>query len=403
MIPLGTDRDPSRPTPATFSIAAACVVVAVVATIQLRGGETVLVGGGPVPRLIALLAVLPGHGAEVWRWATYAFTHDWNGIWHLIGNMIFLLAFGRAVERRIGSWGFVALFLSCSVASGLVQAALEPASVLVGASGAICGVTGAFLALFPRARVRFLNLFILLGVFTLPAPVAVGLQVFFDLYGFLGANQGVAYAAHLGGYVSGFLAMVILLRLGWLPRTEWDIVYAWKQRGRRTAMRRAVEESQKGGVWQQPAARQAPPERIEASGLTKTALGTGVAPPAPPAPDAPTRLALARTDDAAASAGWSSLPGEWQGKFTGAELIRIGNAHAGAQRWVDAVNAWTTALPKLEGGAQADDIRVLAALISWRRIGDRDSASRFLDGLRDRASEVAKSTAAMLRAEIAAS
>ncbi len=396
MIPLGTDRDPSRPTPATFSLAAACVVVAVVAASQLRSGDTVLVGGDPMPRLLAALAVIPGHGAEVWRWATYAFTHDWTGFWHLVGNMIFLLAFGRAVERRIGSWGFVLLFLSCSAASGLVQAALEPASVLVGASGAICGVTGAFLALFPRARVRFLNLFILLGVFSLPAPVAVGIQVFFDLYGFLGGNTGVAYAAHLGGYISGFLAMVILLRFGWLPRTEWDIVYAWKQRGRRVAMRRAVEESQQGGVWREPA----PPPAATRQVTTAPATAPPVT---PPAPDAPTRLALARTDDGVAAAGWSALGADWQCRFTSAELIRIGNAHAAAQRWVDAVKAWTVALPKLEGGAQADDIRLLAALISWRRIGDGASAAQFLDGIRDRASEASKATAATLRAEMAAS
>ncbi|MDA0802639.1 MAG: rhomboid family intramembrane serine protease [Planctomycetota bacterium] len=388
MIPLGTDRDPNRPTPATFSIAALCVAVAVTAAFQLGRGDTTLVGSNPMPRIIGALAVLPGHGWEVWRWVTYALTHDWLSIWHLIGNMIFLLAFGRAVERRLGSWGFIGLFVAASILSGLTQEWLEPRGILVGASGAICGVTGAFLALFPRARVRFLNLFILLGVFSLPAPIAVGIQVFFDLYGLMGANAGVAYGAHLAGYVAGFGAMVVLLKVGWLSRTEWDVVYAWKQRSRRKAMRDAVDASQRGGLWQAPA-RDSTPSPAEPT------------PPPVAPPDATARRALALQDDNTAAAEWAHLPPELQSKFTSAELLRMGNMLASHQLWKEAVRAWTVAIPKLDGGAQADDVRLLAAVVSWKRIGDGAGALAFLDGLCERASQQAKQAAATLRAEVA--
>lgn len=415
MIPLGTDRDPSRPTPVTFTVAALCVAVAIVAAVQMRGGSTELVGGEPMPKVIAALAVLPGHGSEIWRWVTYAFTHDWSGIWHLVGNMIFLLAFGRAVERRLGSTGFLALFALSAVLSGVVQELIEPRSALVGASGAICGVTGAFLALFPRARVRFLNLFLLLGIFSLPAPIAVGLQVFFDVYGFLGKGEGVAYGAHLAGYAAGFLSMVVLLASGALPRTEWDVVYAWKQRNRRNAMRKAIEESEQRGPWTGDST--APPKRKRRSSAKKSATtaaadaqssASGDAPrqsrppKTKPSPEAPVRLALNRHDDDVASDQWAELKDTDKKAFTTPELIRIGNSLAARERWRDAVGAWSLALPRLEGGSQADDVRLLAAVISLRRMGDGSAALRFLDGIREAASAATKSTAAALRAEAAA-
>lgn len=410
MIPLGTDRDPTRPTPVTFTLTALCVAVAIVAAVQVRNGTTELVGGQPMPTVIATLAVLPGHGSEVWRWVTYAFTHDWSGIWHLVGNMIFLLAFGRAVERRLGSTGFLALFALSAVLSGVVQELIEPRSALVGASGAICGVTGAFLALFPRARVRFLNLFLLLGIFSLPAPVAVGLQVFFDVYGFLGKGEGVAYGAHLAGYAAGFLSMVVLLATGALPRTEWDVVYAWKQRGRRNAIRKAIEESEQRGPWTGEST--TAPKRKRRSPASKSAgaaaQGTATsdaprqtrAPKSKPAPDAAVRLALQRHDDNDAANRWVELKDADQKAFTAPELLRIGNSLAAKERWRDAIGAWSLALPRLEGGSQADDVRLLAAVISLRRIGDAGAALRFLDGIREAASAATKSTAAALRAEV---
>lgn len=373
----------------TFAILFACVAVAMVAALQVRSGAVVEMGGNPTPQIIAMLAVLPGKSGELWRWMTYALTHDWNGIWHLIGNMIFLLAFGRAVERRIGSLGFLALFLGAAVLSAVAEAILVPQIMLVGASGAICGVTGAFLALFPKARVRFLNLFILLGIFSLPAPIAVGIQVAFDLMGFLGSGEGnVAYAAHLAGYLAGFGTMVLLLATGMISRTEWDVVFAWKQRGRRNAMKRAVEDSKRHGPW---AGAEAPSSSTRTRPIPAKPVSKGDA----------LRLALARSDDAAAVTQWIALgPDREDVDISPHELVRIGNALAQRESWESAVEAWRIGLTQMGGGSSSDEVRVLAAAVAWKRLRNKAESLSLLDGLSDGSSIAIRSTAAQLRAEM---
>ena len=133
---------------------------------------------------------------------------------HFIGNMLFLWVFGDNVEDRVGRGRFVAFYLLCGAAAALAQLVAVPASTLpmVGASGAIAGVLGAYLRLFPRARIlSVVPVFIFLQVIELPAVV-------FLVYWFLlqlasgtlalvsgGINVGgPAFWAHIGGFVAGF-------------------------------------------------------------------------------------------------------------------------------------------------------------------------------------------------------
>ena len=146
-----------------------------------------------------------------------------HGGWaHLLGNMLYLWIFGDNVEDRIGRFRFVLFYLLCGVVATMahvVTAKLLGNDLrvpMLGASGAISGVLGAYLVLFPKRRVRV----ILLRIFTsVPAWVAVGLWFVFQLVsglGLLGGSQdGVAYAAHIGGFVAG-MAIVWLF----LPRRE---------------------------------------------------------------------------------------------------------------------------------------------------------------------------------------
>ncbi len=142
------------------------------------------------------------------------------GFWHLAGNMLFLFVFGDNMEDRMGHLPFAAFYLLCGVAAGLAQFAIDPTSAVptVGASGAIAGVMGGYLLLFPKARVDIiLILIIFFKVFPVPAWLLLGLWFVMQAYGGTGpqADAGVAYWAHIGGFVAGLVLTVPLwLRLG---------------------------------------------------------------------------------------------------------------------------------------------------------------------------------------------
>jgi membrane associated rhomboid family serine protease len=146
------------------------------------------------------------------------------GLAHILGNMLYLFIFGDNVEDRLGHFRFLLFYLFCGVVASLAQVYATAAAggdlnvPSLGASGAISGVLGAYLLLFPRKRVRVLMFYSILPV---PAVVAVGLWFVFQLVnglGYLGGGSsgGVAYAAHVGGFAAGFIT-VKLWAAGRLP------------------------------------------------------------------------------------------------------------------------------------------------------------------------------------------
>lgn len=143
---------------------------------------------------------------------TMMFLH--GGWLHLGGNMLFLWIFGNNVEDAMGRARFIAFYLVCGLIASAAQIAIEPASAIpnVGASGAIAGVLGAYILLYPRARVTTLVfLFVFITFIELPAVVVLllwfVLQLFSGTSSLLGENAGggIAYFAHVGGFVAGFL------------------------------------------------------------------------------------------------------------------------------------------------------------------------------------------------------
>ena len=137
-------------------------------------------------------------------------------IMHIFGNMLFLWIFGDNLENLLGHIRFAAFYIVCGFAAALAQVVMEPGSAIpmLGASGAISGVLGGYLILFPQRQVRAL---IFNFLTTVPAFVALGLWIGYQiLSGYLApAGQGgVAYAAHIGGFIAG----VVLIKLFALGR-----------------------------------------------------------------------------------------------------------------------------------------------------------------------------------------
>jgi membrane associated rhomboid family serine protease len=218
MIPL-RDVIPSRTTPGvTVTLITLNILVYLFGLLLSdRGREAFLVGFGLVPAYFSLINVF-----------TAMFVH--GGLAHLGGNMLFLWIFGDNVEDRLGHVRFLAFYLLCGIAAAIAQTVLQPDSIvpMVGASGAIAGVMGAYLVLYPHSRVLMLFPF---PVFLFELPAVVFLVIWFVVQFLNGISQlplleqnaisgGVAFWAHVMGFVAG-LILVVLMRRPERTRVEW--------------------------------------------------------------------------------------------------------------------------------------------------------------------------------------
>lgn len=166
---------------------------------------------------LALYPVAVTHGQLLWGVLTHMFLHA--GIMHIAGNMLFLWVFGDNLEHEMGHLGFLMFYLTCGLAAAGGEIAADPDSAvpMIGASGAIAGVMGGYLLMFPKARVDVIAVIIvIIRRFTIPAWVLLcawfALQLFSTL--FLPAD-GVAYYAHAVGFIAGVVfGLPLWLRRG---------------------------------------------------------------------------------------------------------------------------------------------------------------------------------------------
>jgi membrane associated rhomboid family serine protease len=178
------------------------------------------------PRLInaffAEYALIPAEVSDGYGYEGLLTSMFLHGGWmHLGGNMLFLWIFGDNIEDEMGHIPYLLFYLACGAAAGLTQVVSSPLSTVptVGASGAIAGVMGGYLLLFPKAKVDIL-LFIIIIVRIIPIPAWIMLMLWFGMQfvGGIGADPetgGVAYWAHAGGFIAGLLfALPLWLRLG---------------------------------------------------------------------------------------------------------------------------------------------------------------------------------------------
>jgi membrane associated rhomboid family serine protease len=233
MIPLRDANPTRRPPVVTLAVIAACAAVfAYQLFLGTERGSTSLdafvTRWGVVPaELVAALSAGTIVSAETATLVTSQFLH--GGFFHIAGNLLFLWIFGNNVEDRFGRPGFLAFYLVGGIVAGLTQVAIDPESTIpvIGASGAIAATLGAYLVLFPRARVTtviflvfFYQLIDLPAVFVLAFWFLLQLVDGIGSLGMASASAGgVAFFAHIGGFVFG-AAVGWLVRLtgpGWRP------------------------------------------------------------------------------------------------------------------------------------------------------------------------------------------
>lgn len=206
MFPI-RDHNPSERTPyVTLTLIGLNIAVYLIGLVAFQSDQA-------LAQLYYDYAIIPARlsaGENYPALLTSIFLHA--GFMHLAGNMLFLWIFGDNLEDRMGHIPFLLFYLFCGVGASLAQFAAEPLSVVptVGASGAIAGVMGGYLLLYPKARVDiFIFLIVFFRIFPIPAWIMLGLWFGLQLFNGIGADLtggGVAYWAHAGGFVIGFLA-----------------------------------------------------------------------------------------------------------------------------------------------------------------------------------------------------
>lgn len=223
LMPVGDDnprRSIGLPV-VTIAIIGACVLVFLwQSSLAPQAAERAIYALGAIPAVITGEAKLPTAWEVVPAEATLVTSMFMHGDWlHLFGNMLFLWVFGDNIEDACGHLRFLLFYLAAGIAAAAIYIISDPTSTIpvVGASGAVSGVLGAYLVLHPRARITIMIFF---GIFvTLRAVVVLGLWIAFQMFNALlpqaGADGGgIAWWAHIGGFFVGALLIVAARRRG---------------------------------------------------------------------------------------------------------------------------------------------------------------------------------------------
>jgi membrane associated rhomboid family serine protease len=218
-LPLYDDSPKTRPPVVTVALIATCAVVFYwQAGLGAKAATAASFRYGMVPAVLFGYAELPARLHAVPAAATLItsmFLH--GGILHLLGNMLYLWIFGKGVESALGPTRFLVLYLLCGTVAALTQALTDPTAdvPMIGASGAIAGILGAYLILQPRSNVVVLLwIIVFIRLVTLPAVILLGIWFALQLLSALSmqpGEAGVAFWAHVGGFLAG-MALVLILR-----------------------------------------------------------------------------------------------------------------------------------------------------------------------------------------------
>jgi membrane associated rhomboid family serine protease len=218
MFPLYDDNPTTRSPYVTVGLIATCTLVFFwQVSLDPRAAQAAAYAFGFIPAVFFEEAQLPPELAVVPPSATLITSMFLHGdLMHLIGNMLFLWIFGNNIEDACGHGRFIVFYVLCGLAAAFTQAFPDPDSAIpmIGASGAISGVLGAYLLLFPHARVYVLIPFGFLFVHALPAGWMLGLWFVFQLLSGAASSSaegGVAWWAHVGGFVAG-MALIWVFR-----------------------------------------------------------------------------------------------------------------------------------------------------------------------------------------------
>lgn len=227
LLPIHTSISPRKTPYANYILITANIIVFLLSYGPHRIGPYL----EPLRNWAQPFMLYPEH-PYIWQFVTYAFLH--GSLMHILGNMYFLYLFGNNVNDKLGNVGYICFYLGGAVFSALGHAVLHDNPVL-GASGAVAAVTGAYLVLFPNTFITVIYMFIFIGTFEVKAMYLIAIKlIFFDNVlqkQFSEAN--IAFDAHLAGYAFGILVILALLAVKIIEGGYgdlWGMLRQWNRR-----------------------------------------------------------------------------------------------------------------------------------------------------------------------------
>lgn len=307
------------------------------------------------------------------QFISYQFLH--GDIMHLAGNMLFLWVFGNSVNSKMGNLSYALFYLACGVFAGAGFVFSEGAHPCVGASGAIAGVTTAYLVLFPRTDVAVLYWFIFIGTTSIRSIWLILIKmVLWDNLISMYIDRGdgftsVAYSAHIAGYLAGFALTVTMLWMKALPRDHFDLLSIW---------RRAHQRREFASMMADPNAR----AQAQYGRVARPAVGIPVvARPVDPLIGMRESViaALSSGDSAGAMDRYSELMTKDAEQVLPPRFqLEIGNQFMASQRYGQAAAAYETFLRHYATAANANEVKLLLGILYARYVPQYERARGFL-------------------------
>jgi membrane associated rhomboid family serine protease len=316
-----------------------------------------------------------------WTYVSYAFLH--YDLWHIVFNMFFLYLFGRVVNDKLGSVGFLAFYVAGAAASGLGQAVMHPNPEVpvLGASGAVAAVTGAYLVLFPQSLLTIVYWFFFIGTIEVPALYFILLKLIL-LDNVLARGRGsIAYDAHLAGYGFGIGVTLLLLMTG-IVRADnfdlWAMIRRWNRRRRyRDSIADGYDPFSYAGVRKRVAAKEVRRSPSDVRRETRAdELRSGIS-----------RRIEERNLPAAADLYLELMELDPDQVLPRQQLLDVANHLASDRRPAEAARAYHQFLSTYGNAEYSDQVQLMLGILYARYLNDRAQAIEHLQKAEQRLSD----------------
>jgi membrane associated rhomboid family serine protease len=311
--------------------------------------------------------VLNHANLHLYSYFTYQFLH--GDPWHIIGNMLFLYIFGNNVNDKLGNLGYLAFYLAGGVFAGIGFVVMSGTSV-IGASGAVAAITGAYLVLFPRSHITILYFFFLIGTYEVPCIWFIAFffaqDVVLNMIHVAGM-QNVAHTAHIAGTMFGFAVCISLLAARMLPRDQFDIVALIQRWNRRRTYRDMVSQGYNPFGYAPEVAQQAPRQTFDPNMERIQDMRAAIS-------DAVSHQDLSR----AAQLYLNLLTIDPQQVLARQTQLDVANQLASNAQYREAANAYESLLRFYRNAEQAEQVELMLGLIYARYLSDRTKARSYL-------------------------
>lgn len=315
----------------------------------------------------------------LWQFITYAFLH--GSIGHIFGNMYFLYMFGNNVNDRLGHLGYLCFYLAGAVFSAIghiLAASLYGSGIatpVLGASGAIAAVTGAYLVLYPQTLITIVYWFFFIGTMEVPAIYLILLKMIFIDNVISRSAPNIAYDAHLAGYTFGIGAILLLLATKLITPDQFDLWAMLRRWNSRRIYRDAVAES--ADFFANPLGA----DRISKKIIAKE-VKTETQKLAEEKASALRREILTRITQgnlASAAELYLELTGDDTGQLLPRQaMLDISNQLMSAGRWTDAAKAYEKFLSCYSGTERCEQVLLMLGIIYARYLSDKQKALDYL-------------------------